>query len=89
MFIKVTKEQLRLFEEEVLTLIHKGNSIIEFASTPLLDKVIKINDLQRKELKNIIKKVNKINNTLEQIQDILTKLYPLSLLLANDSLLQT
>ncbi len=37
MFIKVTKEQLRLFEEEVLTLIHKGNSIIEFASTPLLD----------------------------------------------------
>lgn len=73
-FIKVTKEQLRLFEEEVLTLIHKGNSIIEFASTPLLDKVIKINDLQRKELKNIIKKVNKINNTLEQIQDILTKL---------------
>ena len=74
MFIKVTKEQLRLFEEEVLTLIHKGNSIIEFASTPLLDKVIKINDLQRKELKNIIKKVNKINNTLEQIQDFMSKL---------------
>ena len=73
MFIQVTKEQLRLFEEEVSTLIHKGNSIIEFASTPLFDKVIKVNDLQRKEIKNIIKKVNKINSTLEQIQDILAK----------------
>lgn len=73
MFIRVTKEQLRLYEEEVATLIHKGNSIIEFAATPLLDKVIKINDLQRKELKNIIKKVDKIVNTLGEIQDILTK----------------
>lgn len=55
-FLKITKKQLKLYEEEVVHLKYKGESIIEFAATPLFDKSIKINDFHRKNLEKTIKK---------------------------------
>lgn len=71
MFLKITKKQLKLYEEEVVHLKYKGESIIEFAATPLFDKSIKINDFHRKNLEKIIKKVQKIVKTLDEIRTLL------------------
>lgn len=69
MFIKIAEEQIKYFELDITCLIHKGQNIIEFCATPLLDKKIGITEYERHKLKKLIKKVEKITDLLEKTQE--------------------
>lgn len=67
MFLKIAKEQCKYYNEDIIALLHKGNSIIEFCSTPLLDKKIKLTKYKKQKLQKIIKNIEYITNTLSDL----------------------
>lgn len=67
MFLKIAKEQYNYYHEDIVALLHKGNSILEFCYTPLLDKSMKITKYKKQKLKEIIKNVSNITETLTEI----------------------
>lgn len=71
MFYEITKIQLKLYEEELMYLTGKTDSIIEFCSTPLLSKGFSLSDEEKKNLNDIITTLKNISQKLNGIkQDI-------------------
>lgn len=71
MFLKIAKEQTNYYKENVQALIYKGNSIIEFCETPILDKNIKISKYKKRELEKIINEIAQITKSLKESLDLL------------------
>lgn len=68
MFLKTTKIQLKLYEEELINLIGKCDAIIQFCATPILCKNLKIPGKDKKELETIVAKMKLISCKLEDIK---------------------
>ena len=71
MFLKIAKEQMKYYKENVTSLIYKGDSIIEFCTTPIFNKSIKISNYKKQELKKIIRKTEIITKTLRELVEII------------------
>lgn len=71
MFLKVLNEQLTILEEQLINYDGSIRTVIEFASTPLLDESIKIKPSKRKKLEATVEKLNKVLKLLEEIREIL------------------
>lgn len=69
MFLKITKLQLKICEEEVINLLGKCNTIIEFCATPILCKGFKLARKDRKELEHIIEKLTIITQKINEIKN--------------------
>lgn len=74
MFLKITKLQLKICEEEIINLIGKFSTVIEFCATPLFCKGFKLAPKDKQELKNIIDKLTiiteKLNDVKKDIQSL-------------------
>ena len=68
MFLKITKLQLKICEEEVINLLGKFSTIIEFCTTPIFCKGFKLAKKERQELENIISKLTVIIDKLNEIK---------------------
>lgn len=71
MFLKVLQEQLSVLEEQLLNFDGSIRCLIGFASTPLLDKSIKVKPSERKKLELIIEKLHKALKLLEEARSVL------------------
>lgn len=71
MFLKVLNEQLTILEEQLINYDGSIRTVIEFASTPLLDESIKIKPSKRKKLEATVEKLNKVLKLLEESREIL------------------
>ncbi len=74
MFLKITKLQLKLYEEELINLIGKCNAIIEFCATPIFCKGFKLAKKDKQELERIINKLQIISKKLIEIKEVLQSL---------------
>lgn len=77
MFYEITKIQLKLYEEELMYLAGKTDSIIEFCSTPLICSGFTLKEKEKKNLeeitillKNISKKLYSIKQDIESLDKI-------------------
>ncbi|MBO5385451.1 hypothetical protein J6A64_03970 [bacterium] len=71
MFLRIAKEQMEYYKENVTSLIYKGDSIIEFCATPIFNKSMKISNYKKQELQKIIRKTEIITKTLRELVEII------------------
>lgn len=69
MFLKITKLQLKLYEEELINTLGKCNTIIEFCATPIFCKGFRLTKKDKKELEHIINKLQTISRKLNEIKE--------------------
>ncbi len=67
MFLKVAREQIKYFEDEVNRLNVKADSILEFCNTRLKFELISCTPYEKQQLKKMIKRVEDILKMLKQL----------------------
>ncbi len=73
MFIKIAEQQIKYFYFEIIYLINKANCILDFCYTPILDKDIVISEYQKKKLRKLIRRIEKIKQILNEAQQSAVK----------------
>ena len=73
-FLKLTRERIRYYLNEITYLIGKGDSIIEFCILPIMDKSFNIDRFTEKELQIIADRMKEIVNMLKNFEKSLEKL---------------
>lgn len=71
MFFDIIEDKVKIYEEEFVRLKYIGDDIIEFASFPLFEERLKITNKEKRQLQQIIERLETIIKTLEETRKLL------------------